>query len=146
MASVTSAPRCSTNNLTSCQHQTGAGTRAKRPTNPGCQNRKRLWVVVLAQSDVESDGPVYLIVCGYHKARLARGGGIVAAEQVTTKRRHHHFFEVEISEVAHNKAGCGGMIDAALVHVTAQDGKSYPAITAKCDECGPVVITDAREW
>lgn len=146
MESVSRVRKCSEPNLTRCQHQLAPATRANHPTQTECRNRRQLWLVVLAQMDIESDGPVLLIVCGYHKARLERGGGIVAAEQVTTKREHEHFVGVVITEAAHNKAGCDGMIDASVVHVTSQDGKTYPTIAATCDVCGPVVITGAHEW
>lgn len=84
MASVTRARKCSSVRLMHCQHSLAPTTRANHPTQTQCNNRRRLWVVVLAQTDLESDGPVLLIVCGLHKARLARGGGIVASEQVQT--------------------------------------------------------------
>jgi hypothetical protein len=84
MESVIRARACSDNRRTRflCQHPTAATTRAKRPRQPACQSRTPRYAVVMAQADVESDGPVLLIVCGFHKARMARGGAIVAAERI----------------------------------------------------------------
>lgn len=146
MEFATNARRCFSSRQMHCQHSLAPITRKNHPAQTECQNRRQLWLVVLAQTDIESDGPVLLIVCGYHKARLSRGGGVVAAEQVSMKRKHEHFFEVLITEAVHNKPACDGMIEPYLAHVTAQDGKVYPAIAAKCDVCGPLAITDAREW
>ncbi len=87
MESVTHARTCSERRLMYCQHGLAATTRANHPTQTECQNRRQLWLVVLAQMDIESDGPVLLIVCGYHKARLDRGGSIVAAERLSWEQK-----------------------------------------------------------
>jgi hypothetical protein len=63
-----------------CQHPLAPITRRNHPRQTQCQNRKKFWVVALAQ--MELDGPALLIVCGRHRQRLMRGGGVVASEPV----------------------------------------------------------------